>query len=308
MHISASTRRVAIAAGAVLILGGSAVGIAAAQNAPSSTPTSGYQKFIDALAQKLGVSSQTLQQDIAQVRQDQGLPAKGGFPGGGRGPRGGPGGFGLDFQAAAQAIGITTQQLQTELPGKSLAQVAQAHGKTAADVATALKNAAHTRIDQTATARNLTADQVNQAKTNADQRIDQLVNQVMPQGGQGRPFGFGPGLIRQGLDTAAQAIGITTQQLQTELPGKSLAQVAQAHGKTGADVATALKNAANTRIDQAVQNNRITQDQANTQKTNIDQRIDNLVNQVMPQGGFGPGRRGPGAGAPGGQDTETTGA
>src|ERR1051326_4377825 len=120
LHLPLPTRRVAIAAGAVLILGGSAVGIAAAQTAPAATPgaqSSAYQKFIDALAQKLGVSSQTLQTDIAQVRQDQGLRPNGGFgPGGpgGRGPRGGFRGPGVDLQVAAQTIGITPQQLRTE--------------------------------------------------------------------------------------------------------------------------------------------------------------------------------------------------
>jgi hypothetical protein len=116
---------------------------------------------------------------------------------------------------------------------------------------------------------NLTADQANTRKQQVDQRIDQLVNQVMPQGGPGRGFGpGGPGkgfslaLRTQFLDTAAQAIGITPDQLRQELPGKSLAQVAQAHGKTAADVANALKNAAHTAADQ---------------------RIDQLVNHVMPQ-------------------------
>src|SRR5690349_7571327 len=88
MKLPLSTRRVAVAAGAVLVLGGSAVGIASAQSAPA-TPTSqqnGYQKFIDALAQKLGVSSQTLQQDLAQVRQEQGLTGNRGSGGPGRGP------------------------------------------------------------------------------------------------------------------------------------------------------------------------------------------------------------------------------
>ena len=46
------------------------------------------------------------------------------------------------------AIGIPVTQLQQELPGKSLSAVATAHGKNPADVATALKNAARTRIDQ----------------------------------------------------------------------------------------------------------------------------------------------------------------
>jgi hypothetical protein len=315
-----SVGRIAIAAGAVLVLGGSAVGIAVAQTQPTPTPTAqqqGYQKFIDALAKRLGVSSQQLQSDISQARQDAGLPANGGF---GRGP-GAPGGprpgfrpF-LDLQVAATAIGITPDQLKSELQGKSLAQVASAHGKSGADVATALKNATNARIDQAVANNRLPADQAATQKTNVDNRIDQLVNQVMPQagpggrgpGGPGAPGGpgvraFGFGLIQQGLNVAAQAIGITPDQLKSELPGKSLAQVASAHGKSGTDVATALKDAANARIDQAVTNNRLPADQAATQKTNIDTRIDQLVNQVVPQGGV------PGFGGRGGQQQVQTGA
>jgi polyhydroxyalkanoate synthesis regulator phasin len=316
-RIPRSLGRVAAAAGAVVVLGGAAVGIAAAQTQPSATPTaqSNYQKFIDALAQKLGVSSQTLEQDITSARQSTGMPANGGFPGRG-GPRpGGPrGGFGpgLDFQVVAQTLSISTDQLRTELAGKSLAQVAQAHGKTGGDVATALKDAANKRIDQAVSSGRLTQDQGNTQKTNLGQRIDNLVNQVTPQGGPGGPgrggpgFGFGPGIIQQGMNVAAQTLGISADQLRTELAGKSLAQVAQAHGKDGGAVATALKDAANKQIDQAVSSGRLTQDQGNTQKTNIGQRIDQLVNQVMPQGG--PGRRGPGGTTGQPQQQDATGA
>jgi hypothetical protein len=296
-----SVGRVAIAAGAVLVLGGSAVGIAAAQTAPAPTPTAqqqGYQKFVGALAQRLGISTQQLQSDISQARQDAGLPPNGGF-GGGRGP-GGPGagarGF-VNLQAAAQAIGITPQQLRSELPGKSLAQVATNHGKQASDVVNALTTAADQRIDQAVSSGRLTADQGNTQKTNAANRINTLVNQVMPQGGQGGPgapgrgprgFGGGPGgIIQQGLNVAAQTIGITPQQLQSELPGKSLAQVAANHGKQASDVVNALTTAADQRIDQAVSSGRLTADQGNTQKTNVANRINQLVNQVMPQSGQG---------------------
>ena len=291
-----SFRRGLVALGAVAVLGGAAVGIAAAQAQPA-TPTTGqaqtgYQKFVDALAQRLGITTAKLETAIGQARTDAGLPAGGqGFPGA-RG-KGGPRGVGLDLNAAATAIGITPQQLRTELPGKSLADVAKAHGKTAADVATALKNAAHTRVDQAVTAGKITADQATTQKTQADQRIDQLVNQVLPQGGPGGFGGHGGFGERGGfggeLDAAATAIGITAQQLRTELAGKSLADVAKAHGKTAADVATALKNAAHTRIDQAVTAGRLTADQANAQKTQVDQRIDQQINQVVPQRGSGPG-------------------
>jgi len=102
---------------------------------------------------------------------------------GGAGGAGGParpGGFGRNLATAAQVLGIPVTQLQQELPGKSLTQVAQAHGKNAADIATALKNAAHQRIDQEVTSGRLTADQATQQKTHVDQRIDQQMTEVMP--------------------------------------------------------------------------------------------------------------------------------
>jgi len=175
----------------MLLLGGSAVGIAAAQTAPAPSPvttaTAGqgqasYQAFIDALAKRLGISSAMLQTAIGQARADAGLPAGGGFgPGhGGPGGPGRPGGFGRNLSAAATAIGIPVAQLQQELPGKSLTDVAKAHSKNPADVATALKNDAHQRIDQAVASGRLTADQATQQKQQVDQRIDQQMTEVKP--------------------------------------------------------------------------------------------------------------------------------
>jgi len=188
-----TVRRGLLAGATVLVLAGSAVGIASAQTAPTPTPAAGQQRpnaqaFIDALAKRLNTTSAALQTAIGQARTDVGLPADGGgfpFGPGGHGP-GGPGrrgGFGGDRTTAAQAIGITADQLRQELPGKSLAQVAQAHGKSATDVANALKTAANQHIDQDVTAGRLTADQATQRKQQIAQRIDQLVNEVRQQGG-----------------------------------------------------------------------------------------------------------------------------
>ncbi len=186
-----SARRSLAAGAAVLVLGGSAVGIASAQTAPTSTPAASsapgrgqpppqYQAFIDALAKRLGITSTALQTAIGQARTDAGLPAGGGF-GFGHGPGGpGRGGPGRNLDAAATAIGIPAAQLRQELAGKTLTQVAQAHGKNPADVATALKNAAHQRIDQDVTSGRLTADQATQRKTQVDQRIDQEMTEVAP--------------------------------------------------------------------------------------------------------------------------------
>jgi len=91
-----------------------------------------------------------------------------------------------DLNAAAQAIGISADQLHQELAGKSLAEVAQAHGKTANDVATALKNAANQRIDQAVSAGRINATDAAQRKQDIATRIDQMVNQVRAQPGAPR--------------------------------------------------------------------------------------------------------------------------
>jgi hypothetical protein len=67
------------------------------------------------------------------------------------------------------------------------------------------------------------------------------------------------------------------------VPGKTLAQVAQAHGKDPAAVATALKNAAHTRIDQEVADGHLTADQAATRKQQVDTRIDQQMTDAVPQ-------------------------
>jgi hypothetical protein len=51
------------------------------------------------------------------------------------------------YAAAAQAIGITPGELRQELPGKTLAEVAEAHGKSATDVAAVLKSEANEHVD-----------------------------------------------------------------------------------------------------------------------------------------------------------------
>jgi hypothetical protein len=155
----ASMKKAAMAGGAALVIGSSALGIAAAQTVPPGPPPTapgsqtpqrpGMSAFVDALARQLGITTDRLQQATSAARSEVGMSfqrGQGQRPGGAeaRGHRrgGGPG------EAAAQAIGISPEQLRQEIQGKSLADVAQAHGKNPADVAAALKSAANQRIDQ----------------------------------------------------------------------------------------------------------------------------------------------------------------
>ncbi len=123
-------------------------------------PSKRARTFSNALAKRLNISTDQLNQAITGARQDAGLPARpngqGGFPGGPGGParpggpRGGAGGrafFGQEAQAVAQMLGISVQQLRTELAGHSLAQVAQNHSHSAQDVINTITSTANSRID-----------------------------------------------------------------------------------------------------------------------------------------------------------------
>ncbi len=95
----------------------------------------------------------------------------------------------------------------------------------------------------------------------------------------------GPG-FGASLDAAASALGITTDELATELrAGKTIADVA---GEKGVDVQTvidAMVADANARLDEAVAAGRITEDDAADKRADLEARITDLVNNGAPEHG-----------------------
>jgi hypothetical protein len=72
----------------------------------------------------------------------------------------GPGMFGRGVRAVTSYLGLTPAQLRAELAtGKSLAQIAKAHGKTAAGLVAALMAETKSRLDRAAAAKHLSAAQ-----------------------------------------------------------------------------------------------------------------------------------------------------
>src|SRR3954447_2837385 len=181
-----------------------------------------------------------------------------GVPGEGRGH--GPGfemhGGGLNLETAASALGMSVEDLRTELEsGKTVAQVA---GEKSVDVQTV--------IDA------LVAD--------ATTRITDAVNNGVPHPPEGGPHAGGRGV---GLDAAATALGISQDELRTDLEsGKTIAQVA---GEKGVDVQTvidALVADASSHLDQAVADGKITADEAASRKAELPTRIADFVNNGGP--------------------------
>lgn len=116
---------------------------------------------------------------------------------------------------------------------------------------------------------------------------------------EARPFGDhdrGPGFGGRGhhmffgLDTAATALGVSAEDLRSAFAeGKSIADVAAEQGVDVQTVIGALVAQASTHLDEAVANGRLTEEEAATRKTELTEKITELVNQA---GGLRPGRPG----------------
>jgi urease gamma subunit len=187
------------------------------------------------------------------------------------------------LDAGAKALNLTTDDLLAKLrDGKT----------TIADVAKEQNVDVQTVIDAMAAA--------------AKSDITDMVNNPLPvppsfpDGSKGPGF-FGHGLRENKLDAAAKALGITADELLTQLrDGKSIADVAKTKNVDVNKVIDAMVSDAESKIEGAVKDGDLTPDEATKIKSDLKDRITELVNNAPPSGerpfgggGFGPGRWAP---------------
>jgi hypothetical protein len=207
---------------------------AAQDTTGTSTAQTQAQEFLSKLAAKLGISQDQLQSAMTSTQKDivseqlaQGkitqsqademnqqinnnnglMPFMGMF--GGHGP-GHMGGLGEDLSSLSTFFGITTNELQTALEsGKTLAQIATDHGKTAADLKTYITDQTKTKLDQAVKDGKITQQQENDELTQLSQRIDAMINGQF-NGRMGHRGGLDNGQNTTGTGTGASTTTTTT--------------------------------------------------------------------------------------------------
>ncbi len=217
---------------------------------------------------------------------------------------------------AATAAGVAYAPTPTATPTRQqraeqeLNRFAQNLGVDPTRVKEAMKQTALQHIDEAVAAGRLTADQAQQAK-------DAINSGQFPgfgfggfrggpgegkHGGPGGPGGRhgGPGglggVLKQGQESLATFLGISPDTLRTELQGKSLADVASAHGKSADQLKAFITSEAEKKAQEAVTAGKLTQDQATKMLDAMKANLDQMITMVHPAGGrpgegrgFGPG-------------------
>lgn len=124
------------------------------------------------------------QADAVIAAIEEAGPPDGGH--GGPGMRGGRGGPGLEV--AADAIGITEEELRTALrDGGTLAEVAEANGVDPQAVIDALVAELQTRLDEKVADGDLTQEEADEKLASGIERITERMTSTPPEPGEGRP-------------------------------------------------------------------------------------------------------------------------
>jgi polyhydroxyalkanoate synthesis regulator phasin len=175
-------------------------------------------------------------------------------------------------------------------------------GVESSELSDALREALKNRVDEAVEEGRLTEEQAAQLKERIDSGETPL---IFP--GFGRHGHGGPGHVGHvgKLDAAAEHLGITEAQLRERFEdGDTLAEIARAEGKSVAGLVDALVAEATEKIDQAVEDGRLTQEQATELKDGLEERTQDLVEGELRAAPFRHGFPGfPGFhGGPGGPD------
>lgn len=184
-----------------------------------------------------------------------------------------------DPQRIAELLGISAEQLKAgHEAGKSIATLATENGRDPQTVIDALVADAQAKLAQALTDGKLTQAQADERRTDLTQRITDFVNRTpQPHDNERR----GPRHHKPNLDAAAGVLGMTIDELRTQLQsGKSLAAIAGEKDVPVGQVVSAIVADARARLAQAVTDGKLTQAQADERSADLERRITDLVNRT----------------------------
>jgi hypothetical protein len=182
---------------------------------------------------------------------------------------------------AGAAIAATKDVFDPKEEQKAFQEaVAEKLGVTTTELQNAYKAAALERLDAAVAADRITETEAAEIRTRI-QSGDFL-------GPLGFGFGFGPHFHVEGgpwLDGAADYLGLTEAELHQRLRnGQTLAEIAEAEGKSVSGLKQALLASAREKLDNAVQKGEITSAQRDEILGKLESGIDDLVNGTGPRG------------------------
>jgi polyhydroxyalkanoate synthesis regulator phasin len=192
--------------------------------------------------------------------------------------------------ALAVALGAGTlvmaQQSDQSTGTSFLDRVAQKLGIDTPKLQDAVKSAANDEVDAAVQRGDLTQQQADKLKQGIENgKLPGFNGPLFDKHGRGgKGFEFGFGFFGADASKLADFLGISQDQLKTELraDNATLASVAEAHGKSRDDLKNFLTDQAKAQLDHAVSKGKLTQQQADSMVSALQSRLDTLIDHSPP--------------------------
>jgi len=215
----------------------------------------------------------------------------------GAGPDGQASIFGGASEELATFLGVSTEQLQSELDaeGATLAGVAEAHDRTRDELKIFFTEQQQAQLDDAVAAGTMSQEDADRMLDDFASRIDDMIDGNMSFGGGPGAGGFAAGGPGRGLfiggpsEELAAFLDIPLQQLESELSadGATPASVAEAHGRTRDELKTFYTEQLQTQLLDEVAAGTISVEEADSMTERVVATIDDIIDGRMPSGGPG---------------------
>lgn len=199
----------------------------------------------------------------------------------------------MHLEVVADTLGMEIDELRAELQAeKTVAEIAEEQGVERETVVDALIEPMEERVAELVEGDYLTDTQADTIVTLLRAMINQGLDRAWtppmpgdrPNFGTGGPSHQRPGVARIALNIVADTLGMEIDDLHTELQeGKTVAKVAEEQGVALETVVDALIEPISERVQQQVENGRITQEQADERMEMMEENLTERLQQPLPQ-------------------------
>jgi hypothetical protein len=206
------------------------------------------------------------------------------------------GGGWLASDDIAEVLGLTADELKTELQGdKTLAMIASEQNVDADAVVNAIVEANKAKLDEQLSEGKLTQEAYDSRVASLREQANKLINGEW----KGRPDGKGDSGRHGGLkgivssEEVAEALGLTTDELKSELQsGKTLAAIATERTVDVQAVIAAIVNVKTAKYNEQLSDGKLTQEQYDEKMAGLSEKAETLVNSEPKGKEFNRGPRG----------------
>jgi len=201
---------------------------------------------------------------------------------------------GRGMEVLADLTGLTMEEIAEEIgAGATIAQMAAANGSSTQEYVDAVVTEAEEHLAAAVADERLTQEE-------ADEKLAELTDRVTEEVNEAYPFRIGRRI--QQTQALAEVLGLTVEDLAAaKEAGTSLSDLASQQGVAVDDIVAVLIAPLEDRLDGAVADERLTQEEADEKLADATERItEGIESGDGFRAGGGRGGRGPGRGGPGG--------